>query len=72
MYESILDLVRVNQNTIGPTHYSGQTLDLILMFRLNIENIKHTITSAALYSFIETLPELSPWIGSPSDLTKLS
>lgn len=37
-FMSILDSVVVNQNIIGPTHYGGHTLDLILTLGLNIEN----------------------------------
>lgn len=61
----ILELLGVNQNTIGPTHYSRQTLDSILTFRLFIENIKYTITSVALHSFIELSQSCQLWFVHP-------
>lgn len=61
----ILELLGVNQNTIGPTHYSRQTLDSILTFRLFIENIKYTITSVALHSFIELSQNCQLWFVHP-------
>ncbi|XP_060770970.1 uncharacterized protein LOC132881920 [Neoarius graeffei] len=38
-FVSILDSGGINQNVIGLTHNGGHTLDLILTFRLNVDNV---------------------------------
>uniref|UniRef100_A0AAY4DRN7 Reverse transcriptase domain-containing protein n=1 Tax=Denticeps clupeoides TaxID=299321 RepID=A0AAY4DRN7_9TELE len=101
---SLLDSVGVNQHVTGPTHEGGHTLDLVLTFGLNIEDIvtlpqsemvsdhfliafkicikhnklnppryrdKRTIISSTAQRFINTLPDLSMLINSPSDPAEL-